>query len=348
MERKKRKALNVKSKVDPLFLNTGSTLLDKALGKGLKLGRIVNIVGDKSTGKTLLCLEIIYQALKRYKGNIKIRYNDCETGLNFNTKLIWGFDIEPYSKNPSKTVEELREDIYEQIKNKKKEMPLIYVVDSLDGLKSEEETKREEKKKKEAEEDTSKKKKGSYNLSKPKFLSNFFSEISEELSKNSISFIIISQIRDKIGITFGPTKTRSGGKALDFYCAQIIWLSELGEIKKLERLRPAGIKVLAHITKNKLGLPYRKAPFNILFNYGIDDISANVDFLFDLITDKGKTRKKIKEGIKWDGEEFKKREELIDYIIENNQEEKIIEEVKLKWDELDDESVYKNRKKKTL
>jgi recombination protein RecA len=96
--------------------------------------------------------------------------------------------------------------------------------------------------------------------------------------------MIISQIRDKLNVTFGETKTRSGGRALDFYASQIVWLAEIGKIKrvidKIERV--VGIDVRARVKKNKVGLPFREADYPILFGYGIDDLMADVAWLIEV------------------------------------------------------------------
>jgi len=97
----------------------------------------------------------------------------------------------------------------------------------------------------------------------------------------------VSQLRDKIGVTFGETKTRSGGKALDFYASQIMWLAEIAKIKRkigdVERV--VGVDVKARVKKNKVGLPFRECEYPILFGYGVDDLLAMVSWLYDVKRD---------------------------------------------------------------
>lgn len=150
----------------------------------------------------------------------------------------------------------------------------LFIVDSLDALSDREERKRgiDE---------------GSYNMSKPKLIGQLFRRLVKDIEKVKLHLMIISQIRDKIGVTFGAKHTRSGGKALDFYATQILWLSQL---KKLERTikkqtRIYGLNVKAKCTKNKVGLPFRECEFPIIFGYGIDDAIAMITWL-EVVADK--------------------------------------------------------------
>ena len=94
----------------------------------------------------------------------------------------------------------------------------------------------------------------------------------------------ISQTRDKIGVTFGEKHTRSGGKALQFYASQVLWLSHLGQIHKTVAgvKRTIGIEIRGKVKKNKIGVNYREANFNIEFGFGIDDLQASVAWLQEI------------------------------------------------------------------
>ena len=112
-------------------------------------------------------------------------------------------------------------------------------------------------------------------------MSKLFRTTNNDMEKANVTLFIISQIRDKIGVTFGETKTRSGGRALDFYCSQILWLSEIGKIKRTVsgNERVVGLHVRALVKKNKVGTPFRECDLTIQFGYGVDDELSMIDWL---------------------------------------------------------------------
>jgi recombination protein RecA len=251
------------------YLPSGSALLDMALGGGWAEHRIINIVGDKSTGKTLLAIEACAGFAQRY-GKKRIRY--CEAEAAFDEDYAESIGMPEgidYVRNID-TVEGWFDDIKEWLESNKSNEPCLYILDSLDALSDETEM----------EADMTK---GSYGMGKAKMLSQSFRRLVRALSNSKCTLIIISQIRDKIGVMFGETKTRSGGRALDFYASQIVWLAELGKTKVTVRGldRVTGIEVKATCKKNKVGTPHRIAEFIIRFGYGIDDEISLANFLKD-------------------------------------------------------------------
>lgn len=343
----RKKSVKTNPTVD--LISSGSDLLDCALGGGFPLGKVINIIGDKSSGKTLLTCEALARAISKYNHKIEIFYDDTEAGFSFDTEEIWGFKMPLLldSNNEddcSETVEDLISSVKKRLKpflNSKK--PCVYIVDSLDGLTSESEIEHAE-----AREDAREKGikvTGTYGIQKAKLLSEFFRLIKNDLKDSNCLLIIISQIRDKINVTFGKKTTRSGGRALDFYCSQII---ELAEVEKLENTvqgvkRKVGVRIRANVSKNKIAKPFRQAEFQILFDYGVDNIDSNLCFLFDLITETGKTKKKVNED--WDGTNFTSRSDLIKYIEDNDQEDILLQKVQEKWNSIED-SFKPDRKRK--
>jgi recombination protein RecA len=99
-----------------------------------------------------------------------------------------------------------------------------------------------------------------------------------EIKSKEALVIVISQTRDNLGFGF-TTKTRSGGRALKFYCAHEMWLSVKEPIKK--RKTQIGIHANLKISKNKLTGKRRNIDIPIYDDYGVDDISANIDFLLE-------------------------------------------------------------------
>lgn len=260
------------------FVSTGCAALDAALGGGWAMGRVVNIVGDKSTGKTLLTMESMANfAYTDPKG--WMRYGEAEHAFDEPYARALGMPMERIEFNqgdvPLSTVEEFYHDLERCIEQRKKNQHGIYVLDSLDALSDDAEQGRDFGE-------------ASYGGTKPKALSEFFRRKIADIKDSGTLLVVVSQIRDKLGVTFGPTKTRSGGKALDFYASQVVWLSEIGKITKtrdkIERV--VGIKVRAKITKNKVGLPFREVDYPVMFGYGIDDLTANVEWLLSVGAEK--------------------------------------------------------------
>lgn len=251
------------------FFSSGCQLLDNALGGGYAEGRIINIVGDKSTGKTLQAIEACANfAMTEPKG--LIRYKEAEAAFDKGYAQILGMPLDRVEfEEDFDTVEELHKDLEKfTARCKKAKQPGLYILDSLDALSD----------KAELERDMDK---GSYNLAKPKLMSEMFRREKRKWQRARVTVIIISQVRDKINATFGRRWTRSGGKALDFYASQVMYLAEVRKLNKTVRgiMRPYGVIIKCKITKNKVGIPFREVEYSLIFAYGIDDILASLEWL---------------------------------------------------------------------
>ena len=385
-----------------VFFRTGCKLLDMVMGGnkgvyGSPSGRFINIVGDKSAGKTFLSNEFIAWGYHNLGKNFKWVYDDCESGYSFDTESLYGFDIMPENPVHSTTVEEAFYNISKFAERLKGDQFGIYVLDSLDGLTSEEQDKRAEERIKCIEND--KEIKGTYGMGKAKYLSQeFFPQLCSVIENKNILVIIISQIRDNVDMFSFEKYARAGGKALDFYAHSVIWLATAKKIEKSDT--PVGVVVKAKTTKSKTPRPFRECLFSFLYDYGLDSIGTSVDYLFDLRTPKGELNTKAK-AIQWNGsndldkkqlkefldefelfdkyensryadldgtdaenmfafiqskKEYKQkfqekfgetmtRDELIQYIEDNNLEEELDKRVEEKW-ELFEDSLKSNRKKK--
>ncbi len=327
------------------YFRTGSLLLDLVVGGGIDLGfpagKIINIVGDKSSGKTFLACEIVANAYHTYKDKVKFIYDDAESGFGFNTKNLYGFDIEEF-KIRSKTVEELFCNVKDFINKIKKDEVGIYVLDSLDGLSSSQLIEIGEERYKLFKQDKEYDK-GSYQMEFAKFLSQeFFRNLTSEIDEKNILLIIISQIRTDVSLMSFRKWTRAGGKALDFYAHTVLWLKSLRTIEK--KGADIGVIIQARTEKSKTPRPYRQCLFPIYFNYGIDDIGSCIDYLYNLRSDKTGELNSKKEKIKFDDKEFT-RDELIKFIEENDLIDGLKQMVINNWEQEEKERLIDRRKK---
>lgn len=325
----------VQDKSSVEFLHTGSINLNLAAsckGKngGIARGRIANFVGDGSSGKTLLALELAAWSFHKIKGvsshlfppvkKIRIRYILGEQVMDFPVAEMYGKEFEESVEwdHDIDTVEAMGRDLTRSIQENKPGEFLLYVIDSLDSLNSEASKARflEAAKKDKAEED-------SYNTEKARYLSqSFFSNVCSLMAGKDVTIIVISQIREKIGVTFGEKYGRSGGKSLDFYTHQVCWLREVEKMKQTIRgeERTIGIRVEANFKRNKVAKPFRKAEMQILFDYGIDNLKSMIAYYWG---------PKVKEML-YDGVTYS-RDELVKFLEKNNLEDRIAELVEEQW-----------------
>ena len=256
------------------FIPTGCINLDCVLGGGWVLGRMSNLVGDKSTGKTLCAIEAAANFARRYPDG-KIFYREAEAAFDEDYAASLGLPIDrvDFGEDGLGTQWETVEDIYEDLKECcdlciKEGVPGFYVIDSLDALSSRAELER-------AIDE------GSYGMEKQKQLGQLFRRLVRKIKEARICLLVISQVREKIGISFGDKYRRSGGKALDFYASQVVYLSHMKTLKRTIKgaERAYGIRIKAKCTKNKISLPFRECEFSLRFGYGIDELPAAIEWL---------------------------------------------------------------------
>ena len=249
------------------FIHSGCTLLDCVLGGGWALSRISNVIGDKAVGKTLLAIEACANFARQYpKG--RIQYEEAESAFDLGYAQALGLPARNLElRQDVSTVEEVFKHMVEFVGSLRGQ-PGFLIVDSLDALSDEAELKRELTD-------------ATYGATKAKQLSQLFRRLVRDLDKARVHVMIISQVRDNIGATFGRKWTRSGGRALDFYSSQTLVLSHLKRLKRTVRgvERADGVRIRAHCEKNKCATPFREASFDIRFGYGIDDAGASLDWL---------------------------------------------------------------------
>lgn len=246
------------------LVSSGCCLLDCCLGGGWS-ERIVNVVGDKSTGKTLLACELSANYLQKYP-DATVWYREVEAAFDEDYVAGMGIPASRFDRGENcYSVEDVFEDLTARIKANQRG---LFVIDSLDALSDRAELARGMDE-------------GTYGTEKARKLSQLFRRLVQGLSKSHIMVLVVSQVRDKIGVQFGERYSRTGGRALDFYASQVLWLSQIKTLKRSVNgvERPVGIQVRAKVKKNKVGPPFRECDFPVLFGYGVEDVVAGVEWL---------------------------------------------------------------------
>lgn len=258
-------------------LSTGATLLDEGLNGGWAFGRAVNIVGDTAAGKTLIAIEACANFALRF-GVKDIRYNEAENAFNRDyaesiglppgVKFTGDDEEEEANRRGSRTVEEFEADFDKWLSPRvAKPRPCLYVLDSFDALEAAKELKR----------DFGDRQPGA----KAALSSEFYRTHVANIHAAQCILMIVSQLRDAIGVMFGEQQVRSGGRAHDFFASQIVWLATsrkiTGKVAGVDRT--VGTHSIFNVKKNKIGKPHARAPLVIHYNYGIDDEMSNIEWL---------------------------------------------------------------------
>lgn len=276
------------------YINSGSTMLNLALTgnvhEGWPLGRMSNIIGDKSTGKTLLAIEAATLFLKHPPKGIKpkVTYAEAESAFDkaYAESLGMPTDLVSFPEGDERidTVEKLYFLLEKLCKEAKPGEGHLVIMDSMDSLSSDAEMDREIDK-------------ANYGDGKAKKMGELFRRLVRPMEEANVHLMCISQIRENIGAgPFAPKFKRSGGKSLDFYATHILWLAEVGKLKNKKTETVYGIDCQVKVTKNKVSKPFRNVEFPILFAYGTDNISSMVEFLVNKILPKGLGIEKVAGG----------------------------------------------------
>jgi RecA/RadA recombinase len=228
-----------------------------------------NFEVHNSTCKTLLAIEATNSFVRKYP-NATPKYREAEAAFDQAYAASIGMPIEKIDFGIDRdvnTVEDFYADLAEYLKELNGE-PGLYILDSLDALSSESELKRDFNE-------------GSYSMEKAKQMGQIFRRLVRDLKRTNTHLMIISQERDNIGVTFGKKSTRSGGRALDFFASQCLWLAKVGTneqtIGKVKR--PISIDIRAKAEKNKVSIALRQCDFTFRFNFGIDELQSYLDWL---------------------------------------------------------------------
>lgn len=304
------------------YMSMGSDLLDLLVGgdkgvMGLPYGAILNIAGDKASGKSFIKNEVLaanYHANGGDPNKFAWFSDDCETGDTFDTERLYGVELRPRDADgylrigkkkveDSATVEDMDAHVslfLEYLNTLPDDAVGIYAVDSLDGLSDSTRESMEGARLGQLKTGNEVKDKGDFGMQIPKFLSqHFFRSKHKKLEDTRCSLIIISQIRDKIdAMGYGPKIEISCGKALEFYSHTRLLLQTVSKIKNGDLTIGAYVK--ATTLKSKTPRPFRTVYYTVYFDYGIDNIGSNLDYLFDLREKDGKLNGNAA-AIKWEG-----------------------------------------------
>jgi recombination protein RecA len=279
---------------------TGSLSLDIALGgQGIPCGRVVEIFGPESSGKTTLALHVVASAQR--KGGIAA-FIDAEHALDPSWAKKLGVQLESLLVSQPGSGEEAMHITEMLIKSNAVD---VIVIDSVAALVP----------KKELEGEIG----DSHVGLQARLMSQSMRKLTGVISKSKTAVIFINQIREKIGVMFGNPETTPGGRALKFYSSCRIDVRRISQIKEGEEV--TGQRVRAKVVKNKVAPPFRVAEFDMMHDHGI---SYEADIL-----DLAMAQKLVTRTGAWfrygDVQLGQGREKVRDYFKENP---KLVEELK--------------------
>jgi recombination protein RecA len=247
-------AEGMKVRVDAI--PTGAINLDAAIGVGgIPRGRVTEIYGPESSGKTTVCLHVVANAQKL---GGTAAFIDAEHALDTDYAAKLGVDVEKLLVSQPDTGEQALEICEILVRSGAVD---VIVIDSVAALVPKAEIEGEM---------------GDSHVGlQARLMSQALRKLTGAIARSNCSVIFINQLREKIGVMFGNPETTTGGKALKFYASLRLDIRRIGPVKEKEDV--IGSHVRVKVVKNKVAAPFRQAEFDIMYAEGISHTSLLVD-----------------------------------------------------------------------
>ncbi|MGQ0764135.1 MAG: recombinase RecA [Gemmatimonadota bacterium] len=235
---------------------TGAINLDAAIGiGGIPRGRITEVYGPESSGKTTLCLHVVANAQRA--GGVAA-FIDAEHALDIEYAKKLGVDVENLLVSQPDTGEQALEICEILVRSGAVD---VVVIDSVAALVPRAEIEGEM---------------GDSHVGlQARLMSQALRKLTGAIARSRTSVIFINQLREKIGVMFGNPETTTGGKALKFYASLRLDIRRIGPVKDKEEV--TGSQVRVKVVKNKVAPPFKQAEFDIMYAEGISHTSLLVD-----------------------------------------------------------------------
>ena len=243
-----------KVKVDAI--PTGAINLDAAIGVGgIPRGRVTEVYGPESSGKTTLCLHVVANAQKQ---GGTAAFIDAEHALDIDYAAKLGVDVDKLLVSQPDTGEQALEICEILVRSGAVD---VIVIDSVAALVPKAEIEGEM---------------GESHMGlQARLMSQALRKLTGAIARSHCSVVFINQLREKIGVMFGNPETTTGGKALKFYASLRLDIRRIGPVKEKEEV--IGSHVRVKVVKNKVAPPFKQAEFDIMYAEGISHVSLLVD-----------------------------------------------------------------------